>query len=117
MSKRSPITTHILDTSIGKPVENMKVKLEFEAKKGKWENLSEETTNGDGRIENLLKPGFTVKSGSYRLTFSTLEYFSGNKSKFFYPEITIVFQISDTKAHYHVPLLLSPYGYSTYRGS
>lgn len=110
---RSPITTHILDVALGKPAANVPVELEMLSGKT-WKKMSAKKTNQDGRVEDLLKPGSKVKSGTYRLSFKIGKYFKGET---FYPYAEIVFQVKNTGQHYHVPLLVSPYGYSTYRGS
>jgi 5-hydroxyisourate hydrolase len=115
MSKRSPITTHILDVSVGKPAANVSCKLEKQNTQLQWEKIGEGVTNSDGRIENLLSTPLT--KGIYRLEFLTKPYFEQRKISSFYPSVTVQFEITSTDEHYHVPLLLSPYGYSTYRGS
>ncbi|MCX6292499.1 MAG: hydroxyisourate hydrolase [Bacteroidetes bacterium] len=112
----SQLTTHILDTSKGKPAEGISVLLEKPGPKGKWLAFAKGISNKDGRIADLLKKDQTLKTGKYRLTFETLSYFSKQDIKCFYPLVQIVFEVTDA-SHYHVPLLLSPYGYSTYRGS
>lgn len=110
---RAPITTHILDVALGKPAANVPVDLEI--LKGKtWKKLSTKRTNKDGRVEDLLSPGAKIAKGTYRLSFKIGKYFKGET---FYPYAEIVFQVKNLGAHYHVPLLVSPYGYSTYRGS
>ncbi len=110
---RSPITTHVLDISKGKPAAGIPVTLETQAGK-QWLLLKSSQTNADGRIEDLLKPGSKAEKGVYRLTFDTAKHSGGAT---FYPYIQIVFEITHPKEHHHVPLLLSPYGYSTYRGT
>ncbi len=112
----SQITTHVLDTSLGKPAEGIQVLLEKPGPKGRWLAFSKGVTNKDGRIADLLKKDKTLKAGNYRLTFDTSAYFTKQKRKCFYPLVQIVFEITD-EGHYHVPLLLNPFGYSTYRGS
>ncbi len=112
----SQLTTHVLDTAKGKPAEGIHVILEKPGPKGKWLAFSKGITNKDGRIADLLKKDKVLKAGNYRLTFDTASYFSHQKVKCFYPLVQIAFEITDA-SHYHVPLLLSPYGYSTYRGS
>jgi len=112
----SQITTHVLDTSLGQPAAGVGVTLEIDKPGGKWAEISRGATDADGRLRHLLAPGALV-AGVYRLTFDTKTYFEGRKAKSFYPFVSIVFEIHDAGAHYHVPLLLSPYGYSTYRGS
>lgn len=115
MTGKSPITTHVLDTGKGIPAKGVSVRLE-QANDGGWKLLSEKTTDADGRISNLLSDR-SAETGTYRLTFDTGSYFGAAGIKTFYPGITVTFQIEDPTAHYHVPLLLSPFGYSTYRGS
>jgi len=111
----SEITTHVLDVSIGRPAAGVPVTLEIE-KAGNWKELARGATDSDGRLRHLVAPGTLVK-GTYRLTFETRAYFKSREIEGFYPHIEIVFQVRDAKEHYHVPLLLSPFGYSTYRGS
>lgn len=112
---RSPITTHVLDTARGKPAKGVRVTLEKQVE-GQYEQLAEAQTDGDGRIMNLLAEE-KLAAGIYRLTFYTKEYQLSQNSKSFYPHVIIVFEIAEAGEHYHVPLLLSQYGYSTYRGS
>jgi 5-hydroxyisourate hydrolase len=110
------ITTHVLDTSLGRPAEGVPATLEVEAAGG-WKLLGKGTTNSDGRITDLTSQDTQLTAGVYRLIFDTGRYFAAQQLKAFYPQVTIVFRIEDTSQHYHVPLLLSPFGYSTYRGS
>lgn len=113
----SAITTHILDLSSGRPAQGVAVVLEVQAEEG-WQVLSGGQTDADGRLKDLLPASFNLAAGVYRLTFRTSDYFSAQGVESFYPEVTISFIVySDGAAHYHVPLLLSPFGYSTYRGS
>jgi len=112
----SEITTHVLDISIGRPAAGMPVILEIEKMGGGWKELSRGATDGDGRLRQLLAPGSLVDA-TYRLTFETAQYFRSRKTEGLYPQVSIIFQVRDTKQNYHIPLLLSPYGYSTYRGS
>ena len=107
----STISTHVLDTSLGKPAEGIRVALHRDATL-----IGSSVTDQDGRARDLLAHGSSLSAGDYRLTFSVAEYF-GAKRKSFYNEIVIHFFIADEGEHYHVPLLLSPFGYSTYRGS
>jgi len=111
----SQLTTHILDTSIGKPAQGVSIVLEQKIS-GSWNKLADGTTNADGRIANLLPADKIMDNGVYRLIFDTKSYFDKQNLKSFYPGITVEFEITDG-SHYHVPLLLNPYGYSTYRGS
>lgn len=106
------ISTHILDTSLGHPAANVAVKLEKQ-EGASWNKIAEEKTNADGRISFSCPPA----PGTYRLQFQIDAYFRNQKLTPFFPEATVVFQISDTNRKYHVPLLLNPFGYSTYRGS
>ena len=110
----SPITTHVLDTAAGRPARGVPVTLEFFAD-GAWTTLGSGVTNADGRLPGLLPDMHVLQPGTYRLTFDTAVYFAGQAS--FYPYVQITFNLADASQHYHVPLLLSPFGYSTYRGS
>jgi 5-hydroxyisourate hydrolase len=112
----SAITTHILDTSSGRPAGGVAVTLEVRANGG-WQILGRGRTDADGRLKSLLPADFDLKVGAYRLTFGTSDYFAAGRVESFYPEVTIIFVVTDAAAHYHVPLLVSPFGYSTYRGS
>jgi 5-hydroxyisourate hydrolase len=113
----SAITTHVLDTFRGGPASGVPVALEWETEGGGWQLLGKGTTDGDGRLRDLLPPTESLVIGTYRLTFDTETYFRAHNVEGFYPFVQVVFSILDMDAHYHVPLLLSPYGYSTYRGS
>lgn len=119
MSARSPITTHVLDTSRGRPAVGVPVTLSRASPDhASWELLAEAATDADGRVADLLAPG-SLKSGIYRLRFDTATYFAqAGIDSFFYPWAEIVFHVeAHAQSHYHVPLLLNPFGYSTYRGS
>ena len=111
----SQITTHVLDTSKGSPARGISIILEG-LNGGEWLEIAKGTTNNDGRAADLLAKEKVLEKGVYRITFDTASYFKANGTKGFYPYVSIVFEIEDA-AHYHVPLLLNPYGYSTYRGS
>ncbi|MFQ5777250.1 MAG: hydroxyisourate hydrolase [Terriglobia bacterium] len=113
----SAITTHVLDTARGRPAAGVPVVLEIESAGRNWKVLGRGTTDADGRLRELLPPGSTLAAGTYRLTFDTQAYFSLHSLEGFYPRVTVFFTVRDTAQHYHVPLLLSPFGYSTYRGS
>jgi 5-hydroxyisourate hydrolase len=112
----SQITTHVLDTSLGKPAANVPVVLELQAAANEWKKLGEGLTDGDGRLKNLLGTN-ALQSGTYRLTFDTSAYFAARGLKAFYPQVIVAFEVTHPREHHHIPLLLSPYGYSTYRGS
>lgn len=106
------ISTHILDTSQGLPAKDVRVVLE-KLEGASWKVLFEDKTNADGRI--AFNTAFIV--GDYRLTFDTVDYFKGNNQESFFLDTPVAFRVTDTNRKYHVPLLLNPYGYSTYRGS
>ncbi|SHJ60491.1 5-hydroxyisourate hydrolase [Hymenobacter daecheongensis DSM 21074] len=111
----SQITTHILDTTLGKPAAGVTIVLS--AQQGEnWTELARGVTNADGRIANLLPTDEPLPLGIYKMKFFTKEYFEQQSTPNFYPFVEIVFDVATT-AHYHVPLLLNPFGYSTYRGS
>lgn len=112
----SGITTHVLDTARGKPAEGVPVTLEIRAEEG-WRLLGNAATDADGRARRLVPEGVALITGTYRLTFDTGAYFRTLGIEGFYPEASIVFDVRDANEHHHVPLLLSPFGYSTYRGS
>jgi 5-hydroxyisourate hydrolase len=112
----SPITTHVLDTSLGRPAAGMGVTLERLTKMG-WQPIGKGSTDLDGRLVELLSEQSTLVAGQYRLTFATKEYFTRLRTKTFFPAVTIEFEVLDKQDHYHVPLLVTPFGYSTYRGS
>jgi 5-hydroxyisourate hydrolase len=113
----SAITTHVLDTARGQPAVGLHVTLEAQSGDGHWAAVGKGTTDADGRARQLLPAGAALRPGLYRLTFDTQTYFVAQELEAFYPHVTIVFEIRDPTQHYHVPLLLSPFGYSTYRGS
>lgn len=110
------ITTHVLDTSSGRPAEGIPVALELAAAAGKWRALGRATTDAGGRVPDLLH-GESLLLGTYRLCFETAAYFAARQLRGFYPEIHVIFEVRSADEHYHVPLLLNSYGYSTYRGS
>jgi 5-hydroxyisourate hydrolase len=113
----SPITTHILDTASGKPAPGISVVLERKTHTTGWQKVAEGMTNVDGRITDLMSPAEAFLPGLYRLIFETGPYFLMREIDSFYPQVSITFSVKDATQHYHVPLLLSPFGYSTYRGS
>ena len=113
----SGITTHVLDVALGRPARGVPVRLEFRAGDRGWVELARRVTDDDGRVRDLTAADQPIKAGQYRLTFGTGEYFRARGGTGFYPEVPVVFEIREPTEHYHVPLLLSPFGYSTYRGS
>ena len=113
----SAITTHVLDTAVGRPGAGIPVTLEHKSHSAGWEIIAEGVTDADGRVKDLLSPAEAPEAGHYRLNFDTGAYFAAQDIEFFYPVVTVGFVVKDPSQHYHVPLLLSPFGYSTYRGS
>jgi 5-hydroxyisourate hydrolase len=111
----SPLTTHILDTRLGRPAAGVGVSLE-KLDSGAWQVIGYGSTDEDGRVTTLLAKG-ALAAGRHRITFDTGAYFQQQQVEHFYPSITVDFEIASVDQHYHVPLLLSPFGYSTYRGS
>ncbi len=112
----SQITTHVLDVSLGRPAAGVPVLLEVEETGTGWKQLGRGQTDKDGRLRDLLALESLVE-GTYRLTFDTHAYFADRKVEALYPQVSVVFTVREAKEHYHIPLLLSPFGYSTYRGS
>ena len=112
----SQITTHILDTSTGTPAVNIPINL-FQLADGLWSELASGTSNKDGRVDGLLADNRVLEAGNYKMAFDTAGYFSSTGVRGFYPLVEISFTIDGDGQHYHIPLLLSPFGYSTYRGS
>lgn len=106
------ISTHVLDTSLGNPAQGITVRLE-KYSGSSWQKIAEEKTNADGRI-SFQNP---AEAAVYKLVFLLEDYFAKNKVEAFFVRAPVIFKITDTNRKYHVPLLLNPYGYSTYRGS
>lgn len=116
----SQITTHVLDTSRGLPAKGLPITLFQQVEddiNSIWQPLANGVTNEDGRIAGLLNPTLVLPAGLYRMHFGTKTYFDLIDEKGFYPYVDIVFELDASGDHYHIPLLLSAYGYSTYRGS
>jgi 5-hydroxyisourate hydrolase len=114
------ITTHVLDIAKGAPARGLHVKLErIAATDGgsAWELVGDGETDIDGRIKTLVPPDIALIPSTYRLTFDTHAYARKNLFECFFPEVQITFDVKDSSQNYHVPLLFSPYGYSTYRGT
>lgn len=112
----SHITMHILDTTAGLPAQSVPVSLSAQIG-DTWEEIAQGETDADGRITDLLPDEQILNPGLYKIYFATETYFSRADIDTFYPYVEIVFRIVDPDQHYHIPLLLSPYGYTTYRGS
>jgi 5-hydroxyisourate hydrolase len=113
----SAITTHVLDTSRGRPAAGVPIVLEVIGPRDQWQEIGRGVTDADGRLRTLMPESQALTAGIYRLVFDTRAYFESQRTRGFYPQVTVAFEVSDGDAHYHVPLLLSPFGYSTYRGS
>jgi 5-hydroxyisourate hydrolase len=113
----STISTHVLDTALGRPAAGVRIILEQADDSGVALSLGIGETDVDGRLRDLLPAGQILAPGDYRLRFEVGEYFALTKRETFYPSVMVEFTVTGPAAHYHVPLLLSPYGYSTYRGS
>jgi 5-hydroxyisourate hydrolase len=114
VTARSRVTTHVLDAVSGRPAVGVAAVLE-QGTGGTWSGVATGRTDEDGRITDLGP--VDLEPGTYRVTFDTGAYFAGAGLASFYPEVSVAFRLDDPEAHYHVPLLLSPYAFSTYRGS
>lgn len=110
------LSSHILDITTGKPASNVKISLSKKGNNDTWVILEEKNTDSNGRINDFLEQDGKDNTGIYRLTFHTSPYFGSLGLKSFYPYIEVVFELVDDE-HYHVPITLSPFGYSTYKGS
>jgi 5-hydroxyisourate hydrolase len=110
----STLSTHVLDAASGQPAAGVQVTLD-RRDGGGWQPLGEAVTDDDGRARDLAPDG--LGAGVHRLVFATGAYFAATGQTGFYPEVSVVFEVTDTGRHYHVPLLLSPFAFSTYRGS
>ena len=113
----SRISTHVLDTASGKPASGVPVQLERQDGSGKWLGVGAGKTDLDGRCSQLVPDGAPLPEGAYKLTFDTGSYFGAAKQDGLYPVVEITFQVRSGESHIHIPLLLSPNGYTTYRGS
>jgi 5-hydroxyisourate hydrolase len=112
----SAITTHVLDLAKGRPAAGVPIAL-ARREGASWRELGKGATDADGRLRTLLPDGAPLEAGVYRLVFDTAAYFAAQRVDGFSPEVSVVFEVKDAGTHHHVPLLLSPFGYSTYRGS
>jgi 5-hydroxyisourate hydrolase len=110
------LSTHILNTATGKPAADVTVVCEAQRNNG-FKELSRGTTNADGRLNTFFPAGHSCVPGLYRLTFETAEYFARQNQPTLYPRVQIIFEVKTDEEHYHIPLLIAPFGYSTYRGT
>ncbi|KAF7307087.1 5-hydroxyisourate hydrolase [Mycena indigotica] len=116
MSK-SPVTCHVLDSSIGKPAQGVSVHLQsLNEDNSSFTSLATGETNADGRCSDLLPPQ-PLPAGTYKIIFKPKEYFERSGRKCFYPWVEIAFDLENPAEHHHIPLLISPYSFTTYRGS
>lgn len=116
-SKTFQLSSHILDISKGMPASGVSIRLEkMDTNKKTWSVIEQKVTDADGRISDFLTSEKSNNEGIYKLTYLTADYFKSQNLESFYPFIEVVFEIKDSK-HYHVPITLSAYGYSTYRGN
>lgn len=113
---QNPLSVHVLNLENGLPSSNVKVTLE-EQKNGQWVQISEAVTNQQGRITALFPENQKFQNTTYKVTFKTGDWFKSQNQETFFPEIPVIFKTDGSVEHYHVPLLLSSYGYSTYRGN
>ena len=111
----NPLTSHVLDVSLGQPARGVRLRLEM-LEGETWRALGGGITDADGRAGDLLA-GAPLEARTYRLTFETGAYFASTGRRSFYPRVEVTFEVVAPAEHHHVPLLLSPFGYSTYRGS
>lgn len=112
----NPLSVHVLDLQSGQPSAGIKVTLEQRAGE-QWRQLASGVTNAQGRIAALYPEGKTIAAGEYRIVFQTGEHFASQGKPSFFPRIPVEFKVDNPEQHYHIPLLLSPFGYSTYRGN
>lgn len=113
----STISTHVLDTTSGRPAAGVRVELDRVGGPDGDAPLGAGETDADGRLRDLVASGASLVEGTYRLRFDVGEYFARGGREAFYPEVSVCFHVGPGSEHYHVPLLLSPFGYATYRGS
>jgi len=112
----SGISTHVLDLALGKPAAGLMVRLSREEGEG-WTEVSTRRTDADGRVKSMLRENEPLERGTYRLRFDTAGYFQTRDIAAFHPFVEVVFEVRNTGEHHHVPLLVTPHSYSTYRGS
>jgi 5-hydroxyisourate hydrolase len=110
------ISTHILDTNLGQPARGVPLALDHR-QQDRWVRLAEHQTDADGRCRQLLPEAAALEPGLYRLRFDTSAYYAAQQLAGLYPYVEIAFEVCDSQQHYHIPLLLTANGYTTYRGS
>lgn len=113
---QNPLSVHVLNLDNGLPSANVKVVLETQ-QNNQWIEINSGTTNEQGRITELYPKDTALQKGIYKVTFKTGDWFRQKNQRSFFPEVPVVFVIDGSLDHYHIPLLISPYGYSTYRGN
>jgi len=111
------VSTHVLDVALGKAAKDVPVRLERQEPDGEWVALHSSRTDADGRCDDLLPENEVLRAGIYRLAFDTASYHLIQKVAGLYPVVEITFQVRAGESHFHIPVLLSPYGFTTYRGS
>ncbi|ATD58780.1 hydroxyisourate hydrolase [Janthinobacterium svalbardensis] len=116
LAAANPLSVHILDLQSGQPTAGVTVTLE-QKKDNDWKQLSSGVTNAQGRIAAIYPENQAMQAGDYRIVFKTGEHYARLKQETFFPEIPVQFHVEKTDQHYHIPLLLSPFGFSTYRGN
>ncbi len=113
----NPLSVHVLDLQSGQPSPGVTVDLERQNGQGSWAKLGSAVTDAQGRIRDFFPSQAQWSAGQYRVVFRTGEFYAERKQATFFPEVPVVFKVDDASQHYHIPLLLSPYGFSTYRGN
>jgi len=111
------ISTHVLDVAQGKPAKGVAVSLDRREGSGNWVTVGSSRTDSDGRCDQLLPEGDALRAGLYRLSFDTASYDHTENTEGLYPVVEITFRVREGESQFHIPLLLSPHGYTTYRGS
>ncbi|RIQ19115.1 hydroxyisourate hydrolase [Bordetella avium] len=117
MAEGNPLSVHVLNLETGLPSSGVAVTLEKAQGEQQWKLLSSGVTNEVGRISALFPAGASLEPGTYKVTFKTGKWFAEHQGKTFFPEVPVIFSVDGSVKHYHIPLLLSPYGFSTYRGN
>lgn len=112
----NPLSVHVLNLQDGRPAPGVEVVLEKQ-EDGRWTTLNTASTDAQGRIGALFPDGRAWSAGTYKVTFKTGKWFAGHQAETFFPEVPVIFRADGKLPHYHIPLLLSPYGFSTYRGN